>query len=75
MYYLVLLFSGEPNETFPNYSEETETDLEQGQAGISKHHMSKAANSHKFQKIQKPSKCRECDKYVYWQSYECAGQS
>ena len=72
MYYLVLLFSGEPNETFPNYSEETETDLEQGQAGISKHHMSKAANSHKFQKIQKPSKCRECDKYVYWQGYECA---
>jgi len=60
-------------KNFPNYnSEETEVDMEQGQAGISKRHMSKAANSHKFQKIQKPSKCRECDKYVYWQGYECA---
>ena len=52
--------------------QETEVDMEQGQSGISKRHMSKAANSHKFQKIQKPSKCRECDKYVYWQGYDCA---
>jgi len=60
-------------KTFPNYnSEEPDADLEQGQSGISKRHMSKAANSHKFQKIQKPSKCRECDKYVYWQGYECS---
>jgi len=60
-------------KNFPNYnSEETEADLEQSQAGISKRHMSKAANSHKFLKIQRPSKCRECDKYVYWQGYECA---
>ena len=43
-----------------------------GNSGISKRHLSKAANSHKFRKIQKPSKCRECDSYVYWQGYECA---
>ena len=45
---------------------------EVGNSGISKRHLSKAANSHKFRKIQKPSKCRECDSYVYWQGYECA---
>lgn len=56
----------------PQYSSEEAEVEEQGQGGISKRHLSKAANSHKFRKIQKPSKCRECDSYVYWQGYECA---
>ena len=33
--------------------------------------MSKAANSHKFQKIQTPKNCRECNKYAYFNGYEC----
>ena len=33
--------------------------------------MSKAAQSHKFQKIQTPNKCRECNKYAYFNGYEC----
>ena len=62
-------------KTFPHYqnsSQEEEAVEELGNSGISKRHLSKAANSHKFRKIQKPSKCRECDSYVYWQGYECA---
>merc|ERR1719500_599728 len=42
----------------PQYSSEEAEVEEQGQGGISKRHLSKAANSHKFRKIQKPSKCR-----------------
>ena len=34
--------------------------------------MSKAANSHKFQKIQTPKNCRECNKYAYFNGYECS---
>ena len=29
--------------------------------------MSKAAVTHKFRKLKTPSKCRECDSYVYFQ--------
>ena len=57
---------------YQNSSQEEEAVEEMGNSGISKRHLSKAANSHKFRKIQKPSKCRECDSYVYWQGYECA---
>jgi len=60
-------------KAFPNYSsEDVEVGDDTGQAGISKRHLSKAASSHKFRKIQKVSKCRECDSYVYFQGYECA---
>jgi len=56
-------------KTFPNYAhEEPEIDTEQPQ---SKRHMSKAASSHKFQKIQTPKNCRECNKYAYFNGYEC----
>ena len=62
-----------PQRSTDNYYsvQEPDAETEDRVAGISKRHMSKAANSHKFNKIQKPSKCRECDKYVYWQGYEC----
>lgn len=33
--------------------------------------MSKAANSHKFQKIQTPKTCVVCNKYAYFNGYEC----
>jgi len=29
--------------------------------------MSKAAITHRFRKLKTPSKCRECDSYVYFQ--------
>lgn len=32
---------------------------------------SKAASTHKFRKLKTPSKCRECDSYVYFQGLEC----
>merc|ERR1719150_2710529 len=48
--------------------EDAEPDLDQNQ---SKRQMSKAAQSHKFQKIQTPNKCRECNKYAYFNGYEC----
>lgn len=60
-------------KTFQHFgSEVEEVGEEPGKDGISKRHLSKAANSHKFRKIQKPSKCRECDSYVFLQGYECA---
>ncbi|XP_063872353.1 rho GTPase-activating protein 45-like [Scylla paramamosain] len=34
--------------------------------------MSKAAISHSFKKLLTPSRCRECDSYVYFHGYECA---
>jgi len=56
-------------KTFPNYtSEEPEGD----EPSHSKRQMSKAANSHKFQKIQTPKNCRECNKYAYFNGYECS---
>ena len=33
--------------------------------------MSKAAVTHRFRKLKTPSKCRECDNYVYFQGYDC----
>ena len=41
----------------------------------SSHHssciMSKAAESHSFKKLKTPSRCRECDSYVYFHGVEC----
>lgn len=33
--------------------------------------MSKAAETHTFKKLKTPSRCRECDSYVYIQGVEC----
>ncbi|CAL4067534.1 unnamed protein product, partial [Meganyctiphanes norvegica] len=33
--------------------------------------MSKAADTHAFRKLKTPSRCRECDSYVYFHGYEC----
>ncbi|XP_070816427.1 rho GTPase-activating protein 45 isoform X1 [Chaetodon trifascialis] len=33
--------------------------------------MSKAALTHRLRKLRTPSKCRECDSYVYFQGAEC----
>ena len=33
--------------------------------------MSRAANSHDFRKMNKPSRCRECDTFVCFNVYEC----
>ncbi|XP_015246818.1 PREDICTED: minor histocompatibility protein HA-1 isoform X2 [Cyprinodon variegatus] len=33
--------------------------------------LSKAAQTHKLKKLRTPSKCRECDSYVYFQGAEC----
>ncbi|XP_033820617.1 rho GTPase-activating protein 45 isoform X2 [Periophthalmus magnuspinnatus] len=33
--------------------------------------LSKAAQTHKLRKLRTPSKCRECDSYVYFQGAEC----
>jgi hypothetical protein len=34
--------------------------------------ISKAAETHTFRKLKTPSRCRECDSYVYFQGYDCA---
>nr|XP_027211306.1 rho GTPase-activating protein 29-like [Penaeus vannamei] len=34
--------------------------------------MSKAAVTHAFRRLKTPSRCRECDSYVYFHGYECA---
>lgn len=33
--------------------------------------LSKAALTHRLRKLRAPSKCRECDSYVYFQGAEC----
>ncbi|GIY92572.1 rho GTPase-activating protein 45, partial [Caerostris extrusa] len=33
--------------------------------------MSKAANTHSFRRLKTPSRCRECDSYVYFHGLEC----
>ncbi|KAI4881708.1 hypothetical protein NFI96_031359 [Prochilodus magdalenae] len=33
--------------------------------------LSKAARTHRLRKLRTPSKCRECDSYVYFQGAEC----
>uniref|UniRef100_A0A665TDM5 Rho GTPase activating protein 45b n=1 Tax=Echeneis naucrates TaxID=173247 RepID=A0A665TDM5_ECHNA len=33
--------------------------------------LSKAAQTHRLRKLRAPSKCRECDSYVYFQGAEC----
>lgn len=43
-----------------------------GGSHAKRHCMSRAANSHDFKKLNKPSRCRECDSFVYFNGYECA---
>lgn len=38
---------------------------------ISATNLSRAAASHKLKKLKTPSRCRECDSYVYFQGVEC----
>lgn len=33
--------------------------------------LSKAAQTHRLRKLRTPSKCRECNSYVYFQGAEC----
>ncbi|KAG8195828.1 hypothetical protein JTE90_008525 [Oedothorax gibbosus] len=33
--------------------------------------MSKAAETHSFRRLKTPSRCRECDSYVYFHGFEC----
>lgn len=33
--------------------------------------LSKAAQTHRLRKLRAPSKCRECNSYVYFQGAEC----
>lgn len=33
--------------------------------------MSKAAETHTFRRLKTPSRCRECDSYVYFHGFEC----
>nr|CAD7405418.1 unnamed protein product [Timema cristinae] len=40
--------------------------------GNQKPRMSKAAETHNFRKLKTPSRCRECDSYVYFQGLECS---
>ncbi|KAK7791491.1 hypothetical protein R5R35_008846 [Gryllus longicercus] len=37
-----------------------------------RHSQSKAAESHSFRKLKTPSRCRECDSYVYFQGLDCS---
>jgi hypothetical protein len=61
-------------KTFQNYpAHEDHEDIEAaGGAHPKRHIMSRAANSHDFKKLNKPSRCRECDSFVYFNGYECA---
>jgi hypothetical protein len=42
-----------------------------GYSANRRHCMSKAAVTHTFRKLKTPSRCRECDSYVYFQGAEC----
>lgn len=42
-----------------------------GYSATRRHCMSKAAVTHTFRKLRTPSRCRECDSYVYFQGAEC----
>ena len=33
--------------------------------------LSRAARTHMFKKLRAPSRCRECESYVYFQGAEC----
>ena len=52
-------------------------DLETGLAAAApssagrRHLMSKAAKTHTFRTLKTPSRCRECDSYVYFQGADC----
>ncbi|XP_069955191.1 rho GTPase-activating protein 45 isoform X4 [Cherax quadricarinatus] len=52
--------------------DELETDPDNVEPTYRRQVMSKAAVSHTFRKLKTPSRCRECDSYVYFHGYECA---
>ncbi|XP_037086813.1 rho GTPase-activating protein 29-like [Pollicipes pollicipes] len=54
--------------------DELETEQETGEETdgyVTRRAMSKAAVTHHFRKLIAPSRCRECDSYVYFQGLEC----
>ncbi|XP_022236441.1 rho GTPase-activating protein 29-like, partial [Limulus polyphemus] len=51
--------------------DELEMDTDQIDGSAKRLFMSQAADTHSFKKIRKPSRCRECDSYVYFQGFEC----
>jgi len=59
---------------FQNYviQEDPEDHESTGVIHSKRHLMSRAANSHDFRKMNKPSRCRECDTFVCFNVYECA---
>ncbi|XP_069156108.1 rho GTPase-activating protein 45 isoform X4 [Procambarus clarkii] len=52
--------------------DELETDPDIVEPTYRRQVMSKAAVTHTFRKLKTPSRCRECDSYVYFHGYECA---
>ncbi|XP_066990824.1 rho GTPase-activating protein 45-like isoform X25 [Macrobrachium rosenbergii] len=61
------LSSGDELETDPDTA-----DTHYGWGAARRQVMSKAAVTHAFRKLKTPSRCRECDSYVYFHGYECA---
>ncbi|XP_071536565.1 rho GTPase-activating protein 45-like isoform X3 [Panulirus ornatus] len=57
--------SGDELETDPDTADSHYT-------GSRRQVMSKAAVTHTFRRLKTPSRCRECDSYVYFHGYECA---
>jgi hypothetical protein len=55
--------------TFPSFAEVDAAFM--GYNASRRHCMSKAAVTHTFRKLKTPSRCRECDSYVYFQGAEC----
>jgi hypothetical protein len=54
---------------FPSFAEVDAAFM--GYNASRRHCMSKAAVTHTFRKLKTPSRCRECDSYVYFQGAEC----
>ncbi|XP_022646905.1 rho GTPase-activating protein 45-like isoform X5 [Varroa destructor] len=53
--------------------DELEADTVEAGAGVNrKMCLSRAAETHNFRKLKTPSRCRECDSYVYFQGVECS---
>ncbi|OQR69333.1 minor histocompatibility protein HA-1-like [Tropilaelaps mercedesae] len=53
--------------------DELEADTVETGVGVNrKMCLSRAAETHSFRKLKTPSRCRECDSYVYFQGVECS---
>ncbi|XP_064476776.1 rho GTPase-activating protein 45-like isoform X2 [Ornithodoros turicata] len=50
---------------------DTDHDNDSGLGLCRKMCLSRAAETHSFRKLRTPSRCRECDSYVYFQGVEC----